>query len=164
MDVSNTSENGRFAALKREKTELRIPANEEEARTARKALFAYVLECEPATRGWEGELLDTDAVLDRFGIDAGKLNALRKAGQLICFGRSRRNRRYPAEQFTDDGQITTGIDRINQIVRSHSTAWLWLRHPCGPLNGSSPLDLLRSGEFERVLQAAHLRFDIDAGW
>ena len=58
-----------------------------------------------------------------------------------------------AGQFNEYEQIE-GFDSIKEIFEDANAAWYWLTVPNDALGGAEPLDLLRDGEVDRVVNAA----------
>jgi hypothetical protein len=108
-----------------------------------------------------GELLYTEDLIARFGMSAQQLNSWRRNGQIICFGLSRRKRRYPVEQFTPDGCVLPGIRRLRDIISSQGETMLFLRSEYSSLNGKRPLDLLKQGLTDEVVAAAIRQYDVE---
>jgi hypothetical protein len=108
-----------------------------------------------------GELLHTDKLTQRFGMSTQQLNNWRRNGQVICFGLSRRKRRYPVEQFMLNGTVIPGIECLRPIICSDGEMMLFLRNRCPSLSGKRPIDLLKRGQIDEVLAAATRQYDVE---
>lgn len=77
-------------------------------------------------------------------------------GSLLAVPGPGNRRAYPTIQFLNDGSIITGIKAVRQALGS-SNPWLllnFLSRPDNRLNGNRPIEFLRRGETEPVLEAA----------
>jgi hypothetical protein len=129
-------------------------------RAARKALYLYVAKCMAEDPYPYGELISSQHAITRFGVTNQQLNAWRRNNQLIFFGLSRKNRRFPSEQFCQGGNIVPGIDQLVPVIGTGGKAWLFLIQPLRALNDERPLDLLKDGKIKRVIRAAERYFDV----
>jgi hypothetical protein len=134
------------------------PRNADGANAAYAELIAYLEETAAKTNGWEGELLDAAEVGARHGIGLTELDVLRAEGRVVAFVRKAGGFRYPDAQF-EDGEVVSGLDRLADVIGTCGEMWLWLRQPCPYLDGAVPLDLLKRGELDAVLAAAHKQYD-----
>ena len=78
----------------------------------------------------------------------------RKAGELIAV-ETQEGYRYPACQFTPDG-VVTGLSEVLAVmpIRADWMRLEWLLIPDDALEGISPLEALRAGHLEDVLDIA----------
>jgi hypothetical protein len=79
----------------------------------------------------------------------------RRQGQLIGLALGRRGYAYPAWQF-ENSTTVAGLEQTLDVLRSHD-GWMQVTffvNPNDRLNGRSPLDSLRRGETEGVIEAA----------
>jgi hypothetical protein len=79
----------------------------------------------------------------------------RRQGQLLGLTLGRRGYAYPAWQF-ENSTTVAGLEETLEALRSHD-GWMKLAffvNPNDRLDGKSPLDFLRRGETECVIQAA----------
>jgi uncharacterized protein (DUF2384 family) len=74
---------------------------------------------------------------------------------------SRKKRRFPAEQFSENGSIIPAIDRLVSIIGTHGETWNFLTQQSASLNGKRPIDLLKAGKVERVLKTAERNYDVE---
>lgn len=104
----------------------------------------------------EGGTLSALEVADLLGLRRQSVDKRRQKGLLIGLNVERRGYRYPKWQFTNDGLVLEGLPSILTTLKSQGpwvqTAYMLNRNT--RLDGERPLDLLRAGQFERVLEAA----------
>ncbi len=89
------------------------------------------------------------------GISRQAVDKRRRQGHLIGLTQGRRGYAYPAWQF-EGGKTLANLGRVLDALRDHDP-WMQLTffvNANDRLNGSSPLEMLRSGKLEPVLQAA----------
>lgn len=122
-------------------------------------LMAYADECAANVRGWHGELIDADTILARHAIARDELVHLRTEGQVVGLECAPDDVAiYPAAQFMDDNVIP-GICEVRTVVGIEDEAWLWLIMPSAYLDGAIPLDCLKQGKIQAVVEAAHHQYD-----
>jgi hypothetical protein len=127
--------------------------------TPREKLVAYARECAAQTRGWEGDVISAAEVACRFGIADARLEAMRRAKQVIAFRCGVDGFNYPAQQFSDSG-VVPALDQLLGIIGTAGECWHWLLEDCAELGEVPPLELLKQGRIDEVLAAAHLQYDI----
>jgi Protein of unknown function (DUF2384) len=120
--------------------------------------MAYLEETTAKTDGWEGELLDAAEVKVRHGIGSAELEVLLAEGRVVAFRMKAGGFRYPDAQF-ENGKVVSGLDHLAELVGTSGEMWLWLTLPSPYLGGAVPLDLLKRGELDAVLVAAHMQYD-----
>ncbi len=106
---------------------------------------------------WAGPVLgpgDIEAVLR---IPRSTLNAWHHRGAVIGLLKGERKHVYPAEQFID-GRPVQGMTRLTKVIADDRTAWLWLRQPHGLFDDETPLDQLKAGHVDEVIEAAERDF------
>ncbi len=83
-------------------------------------------------------------------------------GVLLAVPGPNGRRRFPAVQFRDDGQVIGGMKDV-QAALGFDSRWSVLVHiqPHDLLGDERPVDALRRGDLDRVLQAAS---GVHAGW
>jgi hypothetical protein len=79
-----------------------------------------------------------------------------REGRLLAVPGPSNRRVYPTIQFGADGQVVTGV---KEVLKELPTANPWtilnfLVNPHGSLDGRKPIDLLKAGQTELVVQAA----------
>ena len=79
-------------------------------------------------------------------------------GSLLAVPGPGNRRAYPTIQFLNDGSIVAGLKAVRQALGSANPWFLlnFLSRPDERLNGKKPIELLRRGETEPVLEAARL--------
>lgn len=101
-----------------------------------------------------GVLRGQDAA-ELLGISRQALDKRRRQGYVIGLTQGRRGYAYPAWQF-EGGKTLNSLEKILGQLRDHDP-WMQLTfflNANDRLNGNSPLELLRSGKVEPILEAA----------
>jgi len=92
---------------------------------------------------------------DHLGITRQAVEKRRQAGKLLALSIGRHGYRYPAWQFDESGTLP-GLEQVLSALESHDqwmqTAFFVSKNP--RLNDQTPIDLLESGEIDRVVGAA----------
>jgi hypothetical protein len=102
-----------------------------------------------------GGIFKTERVAEYLGITTQAVNKRRALGQLVGLTFRKRGYVFPAWQFTDRGTVP-GLEQVLQALRDHDE-WMqnvFFINPNTRLGGQRPLDLLREGEIQEVLDAA----------
>ena len=68
-----------------------------------------------------------------------------------------RKHAFPTEQFVD-GRPVAGLGAVVDTIGDPRTAWLWLREPNPGLAGVSPLERLKAGAADKVVELARSNF------
>ncbi len=92
------------------------------------------------------------------GISRQAVDKRVQEGTLLAVPGPANRRAYPTIQFLNDGSIVAGLKAVRQALGS-SNPWFilnFLSRPDERLNGKKPIELLRRGETEAVLEAARL--------
>ena len=103
----------------------------------------------------EGGVLTAEEAADLLGITRQAIDNRRKRGKLLGVQLGKRGYRYPAWQFTPDGTLP-GLGQIFQALDGYSP-WIqfsFMLNDNAWLDGLRPLDLLRRGDIEPVIEAA----------
>jgi hypothetical protein len=102
-----------------------------------------------------GGVFKTEEVADYLGITSQAVNKRRALRQLVGLTFRKRGHLFPAWQFTDRGTVQ-GLEDVLAALGDHDewTQNVFFINPNTTLNGRRPLDLLRQGEVQEVLQAA----------
>ena len=84
------------------------------------------------------------------GVSRQRLGQLVKDGQLIALPQRSGSRAFPAWQFDEDGRPLTDLVRAHRtlVADGEMSAWTaasWFTHPHPELDGSTPLDWVRTG-------------------
>jgi hypothetical protein len=101
------------------------------------------------------ESLSTVEVARRLGVSAAAVTKRRVAGRLVAF-RHRGDWRYPAWQLAD-GAVVPGVAeawRVMPHAADDLRAVRWFVLPSRHLGDRSPLDVLRAGDVDAVVDAA----------
>ncbi len=79
-----------------------------------------------------------------------------KEGSLLAVPGPSNRRRFPTVQFRDDGAVIDGLKEVQEAL-GYSSPWSvlnFLVNPDDNLNDERPIDVLRRGELNRVLDSA----------
>lgn len=103
----------------------------------------------------EGGTWSVEAVRKHLNLARQSVNHRRKQGMLIGLDAGRHGFLYPAWQFAREGTVP-GLEAVLGELRSHEP---WMQHlfmvsPNARLGNRTPLEILRSGRIEDVLNAA----------
>jgi len=104
----------------------------------------------------DGGALTASQMADVLGISRQAVDKRRKAGQLLAVALPRRGLLYPAWQITESGAPLGGLVEVLAELRGHDP-WARARFFVtgnDRLGGNRPLDVLREGALEAVLEAA----------
>ena len=102
-----------------------------------------------------GGVLSVAGVSKVLGLSRQAVDKRRRQGQLLGLTMGRRGYAYPAWQLGERGTVP-GLAEVLAALSSHD-AWMqfsFFVNPNDRLGGASPLDCMRRGETERVVQAA----------
>jgi len=102
------------------------------------------------------EMLPPEAAAARAGLSRQALDDRRKKGRALALSHVKRGFRYPAWQFDDN--VAASVPQVLAELR-HLDAWrkyVFLVEPEPLLDEATPLDVLRAGRLERVLQVARV--------
>ena len=104
--------------------------------------------------GSDEELLTSDQLAARVGLKTRQSvhNWLRQR-RVIGWRGAKRQYVFPADQLDERGRPVTGLEPILAHFGDGYAAWVWLTTPLPALDGQKPLQLLRSGERDRVMAA-----------
>ena len=104
--------------------------------------------------GGDEELLTSDQLAARMGLKTRQSvhNWLRQR-RVIGWRGAKRQYVFPADQIDERGRPLTGIEPIFAHFGDGYAAWVWLTTPLPALDGQEPLQLLRTGERDRVMVA-----------
>lgn len=102
-----------------------------------------------------GGVFKTDQVAEYLDITPQAVNKRRALRQLVGLTFRKRGHVFPAWQFTDRGTVP-GLEQVLQALADHDE---WMQNvffisPNTRLGGRRPLDLLREGEIQELLDAA----------
>lgn len=106
---------------------------------------------------WAGPVAGPGEVEKRLHVARSTLNEWHRRGAVIGLLRGERKHVYPLEQFVDARPLQ-GVGDVAKIAPDERAAWLWLRQPHGRFAMRPPLDLLKAGQRDVVIQAAERDF------
>jgi hypothetical protein len=100
-------------------------------------------------------LLSVERVGEVLTISRQAVEKRRKRGRLIGVSLGRRGFGYPAWQFSERGTLP-GLEAVLDVLRLHDdwTKLVFFTSENAATNGKKPLDVLRSGDVEKVVAAA----------
>lgn len=92
------------------------------------------------------------------GISRQAVDKRVQEGSLLAVPGPGNRRAYPTLQFLNDGSLVGGLKAVREALGSDNPWYMlnFLNRPDSNLNGVRPIELLRRGDYEPVLQAAHL--------
>lgn len=104
----------------------------------------------------EGGCEGSEEIAQLVGVTPQAINQRRQRGKLIGFPRGKGKYIYPLWQFTEEGKTIIGLEKVlDQLVGIDPwTQTAFFLNPNLRLNGQSPLDLLRKGEDNLVINSA----------
>jgi len=106
---------------------------------------------------WAGPVAGPGEIEKQLHVARSTLNEWHRRGVVIGLLRGERKHVYPLDQFID-ARPTQGIGDVAKIAPDERAAWLWLRQPHGRFDMRPPLDLLKAGQRDEVIQAAERDF------
>lgn len=102
-----------------------------------------------------GGVLTSEEVADLLGVSRQAVDKRRSANQLLALTQGRRGYQYPGFQF-EDGKALAGLDKVLANLEALDP-WMQLRFFTSPnerLSGRTPLEVLRKGRIDDVVQVA----------
>ena len=106
---------------------------------------------------WAGPVAGPGDIEKQLHVARSTLNEWHRRGAVIGLLRGERKHVYPLDQFVD-ARPMLGIGEVAKIAPDERAAWLWLRQPHGRFDMRPPLDLLKAGQRDEVIQAAERDF------
>lgn len=106
---------------------------------------------------WAGPVAGPSEIEKQLHVARSTLNEWHRRGVVIGLLRGERKHVYPLDQFVD-ARPMQGIAEVAKIAPDERAAWLWLRQPHGRFDMRPPLDLLKAGQRDEVIQAAERDF------
>jgi HAD superfamily hydrolase (TIGR01509 family) len=101
----------------------------------------------------ESELLETDSMAKRLGVQVATLDDWRSDGKTIAFCNDADEFVYPVRQF-EHARPIEGLNQVARYFPSPEEAWEWMVTPNRYTSGVAPIDRLRSKHIEEVVRAA----------
>ncbi|HTN96465.1 MAG TPA: hypothetical protein VL101_05775, partial [Nordella sp.] len=106
---------------------------------------------------WAGPLAGPVELEREYGIRRSTLHDWQRRGSIIGLLRGGRKHAFPLAQFVD-GRPIEGMTQVTKIIRDPRTAWLWLLRSHPDTGQRPPLDHLKAGHIEDVINAAESDF------
>lgn len=106
---------------------------------------------------WAGKVAGPGEIEKQLHVARSTLNEWHRRGAVIGLLRGERKHVYPLDQFVDARPLQ-GVGDVAKIAPDERAAWLWLRQPHGRFDMRPPLDLLKAGQRDKVIQAAERDF------
>ena len=110
--------------------------------------------------------LESSSLVERYGqvrvqdakgrIIAGVTDPATWGSSLLAVPGPSNRRRFPTVQFTDDGEVVDGLREVRQALpfRNPWAVLNFLVNPDARLGGRRPIDALKAGETDEVVEAA----------
>lgn len=105
---------------------------------------------------WAGDVAGPGELEKAFGLKRSTLHDWQKRGAVIGLLKGERKHVFPVAQFVD-GRPVEGMSQVTRIIQNPRAAWQWLIEP-KPSIGGAPLDQLKKGRVEDVVEAAKRDF------
>lgn len=105
---------------------------------------------------WAGPVAGPGDIEKKFGTKRSTLHDWHKRGAVVGLLKGERKHVFPLAQFVD-GRPVEGMPQVTKIIRNPRVAWQWLIQP-KPSIGGTPLDNLKMGNLDEVLDAAERDF------
>jgi hypothetical protein len=102
---------------------------------------------------WAGPVAGPGEIEKQLHVPRSTLNEWHRRGAVIGLLRGERKHVYPLDQFLDARPVQ-GVGDVAKIAPDERAAWLWLRQPHGRFDMRTPLELLKMGQRDEVVQAA----------
>ena len=100
--------------------------------------------------------LSQEQLGDRLGVSRQAVEKRVREGSLLAVPGPSNRRRFPTVQFTDDGEVVEGLREVRQALpfRNPWAVLNFLVNPDDRLGGRRPIDALKAGETDEVVEAA----------
>lgn len=105
---------------------------------------------------WAGPVAGPGDIEKAYGTKRSTLHDWQKRGAVVGLLKGERKHVFPLAQFVD-GRPVEGMSEITRIIGNPRVTWQWLIQP-KPSIGGTPLDRLKSGHLDEVLDAAERDF------
>lgn len=105
---------------------------------------------------WAGPVAGPGDIEKAFGTKRSTLHDWQKRGAVIGLLKGERKHVFPLAQFVD-GRPVEGMSDVTGIIRNPRAAWQWLIQS-KPSIGGTPLDRLKAGHLDEVIDAAERDF------
>jgi hypothetical protein len=107
---------------------------------------------------WAGPVAGPVELERDYGIRRSTLHAWQQRGAVIGLLKGERKHVFPLEQFVD-GRPVEGISQVVAVVPSPRSGWLWLVQPSPLLGNKRPIDILKQGRIDKVVEAARTVYE-----
>jgi hypothetical protein len=90
------------------------------------------------------------------GVTRQRIDKCVRDGRLLAIPGPSNKRRFPAVQFKDDGAVVEGMQDVQKALPTNNAFAVlnFLIRPDSRLDGRKPIDLLKTGEVDLVIEAA----------
>jgi hypothetical protein len=90
------------------------------------------------------------------GVSRQSIEKQVREGKLLAVLGPNNKRYYPVAQFADDGSVVEGLQAVLKALPTDNGFAIlnFLVNPCSDLDNAKPIDLLKKGQAELVIQAA----------
>ncbi|TQI65210.1 hypothetical protein FHT98_5077 [Bosea sp. AK1] len=105
---------------------------------------------------WAGPVAGPGDIEKAFGTKRSTLHDWQRRGAVIGLLKGERKHVFPLGQFVD-GRPVEGMSDVTRIIDNPRAAWQWLIQP-KPSIGGTPLDRLKAGHLDEVIDAAERDF------
>jgi excisionase family DNA binding protein len=108
--------------------------------------------------GDEGRVLSISEAAEQLKVTRVTVYAWIEAKRLLAWRATRRGVLLLAEQIVGPGEVVAGIDRVLAVISGPAAAWDFLVEESPYINPHGlrrPIDVLKAGEIEPVIAAAH---------
>lgn len=105
---------------------------------------------------WAGPVAGPGDIEKMFGTKRSTLHEWQKRGAVIGLLKGERKHVFPLTQFVD-GRPVEGMPQVTKVIGHPRVAWQWLIQNKASL-GEAPLDALKNGRLDEVLEAASRDF------
>jgi hypothetical protein len=107
---------------------------------------------------WAGPVAGPVELERDYGISRSTLHNWQRRGAVIGLLKGERKHVFPIEQFVD-GRPVEGIADVLKVIDRPRSAWLWMVQRSPLLGNKRPIDLLKQGRIEEVVEAARTVFE-----
>ena len=104
----------------------------------------------------EGGCASSEEIAKMLGISRQAINQRRQRGKLIGLSKGKGKYLYPLWQFTDTGNTLSGLEDVLEKLQDFDP-WMQITfflNPSDRLHNQTPLEMLRMGKVEPVIQTA----------
>ena len=105
-----------------------------------------------------GRVLSISEAAELLEVTRVTIYAWIEAKRLLAWRATRRGMLIPAEQIVGPGKVVPGIDRVLDVISEPAAAWDFLTEESPFIDPNAlqrPIDVLKAGEIDAVVAAAH---------